>query len=140
MQIIQAVKTDKKTIKRFYKSNHYSARFIGDDVCYFIQNDNTAEQELIACVIISYQQSTPFLHALVVNKDYRSKGLATSLVSHCQQQFQQITCFVELPLTKWYLQQGFELTYKQQLATKLASRLLAYQQKSPFLQSLIWQK
>ena len=56
---ILANKADKKSILRFYKDNHYSARFIGYDSCYLIkENDN-----IIASVIISlaneWQQIKP---------------------------------------------------------------------------------
>ncbi|KGJ99035.1 GNAT family N-acetyltransferase [Thalassotalea sp. ND16A] len=140
MQIIQADKTNKKAIKRFYKNNHYSASFMGDDACYFITEDSADNTNIIAGVIISYQQSTPFLHALVVTKEYRGKGLSTLLLNHCQQQINLIYCFANNSLCRLYQQQGFASIAANQLPESLKVRLLNYQQKSPSLQSLIWQR
>lgn len=47
--VIVAKKNDKKSILRFYKENHYPARFIGFDHCYLIKVDDN----IIASVIIS---------------------------------------------------------------------------------------
>ena len=50
IKIQSAEKDNKKSIKRFYKANNYSASFMGYDTSYIALH----EGEIIACVIISY--------------------------------------------------------------------------------------
>lgn len=90
----KAAKTDKKDIMRFYKTQRYAASYIGQDQCYFIKVNN----EIIACVMVSAgQESGEFwlLHALVTEKAYRGKGLASILLrfimAESKVELQQIT-------------------------------------------------
>ncbi|WOH38045.1 GNAT family N-acetyltransferase [Thalassotalea fonticola] len=126
MQIQLANKSDKNSIKRFYKSNHYSASFMGDDQCFYM----TSQEEIIASVIISFSSTTPFLHALVVNRNYQHQGLATQIVFHCQHRLPNINCFADKTLTKFYQKLGFECINSNNLPDCLQSRFYSYQRNN----------
>lgn len=133
--LLEAKKSDKKTIKRFYKTQHYSAAFIGYDKCYYFQNNN---EEIIAAVIVSYvclDNKQALLHALVVDKAHRNKSLALKLIAHCLQQHPNIVCFARAELSKLYLTANMTLiTANKPLAEyvspTLISRYNSYQDKT----------
>ncbi|WNC70761.1 GNAT family N-acetyltransferase [Thalassotalea psychrophila] len=131
MQIQLATKADKSVIKRFYKNNRYSASFMGEDQCFYISNNDA---EIIACVIVSYTTTTPFLHALVVKQDQQKIGLARQLVIKCQQQYNDITCFADSDLTEFYQKLGFALINVAELPVNLQPRFQAYNQNNLNLQ------
>lgn len=137
MKIVTAQKSDKKSIKRFYKSNRYSAGFMGDDLCFFITEKMPSAPEntplnpnlnrvIIACVIVSYQYDTPFLHALVVSEKFRNKGLASKLIRHCTALLQNVYCFSTPKHLTLYEQHGFDLINEEQLPLLLKSKYIAY--------------
>jgi len=147
--VIVAKKTDKKSILRFYKDNHYPARFIGFDHCYLIKMDDN----IIASVIISQgnksQQLDPstestsnnndlnlcpnkpayFLHALLVAPNYRRLGYAEHLLAHAIMNHQPLVCFAQESLRNFYLNNGF--TY---IADNLLSQCLPHDLYSRFQQ------
>lgn len=141
MQVICAAKSDKKAILRFYKSQRYSARFLGGDSCYLIKRDN----KIIAAVIVSTIESTSqqcLLHALVVDSQHRHQGLASILIKHCQSKHAEIVCFCQPDLSRLYTLLGFTMLSKQQLFitlnTHLIERFRRYQLKKPSLNALVF--
>ena len=130
MHIQIATKADKSAIKRFYKNNRYSASFMGDDQCFYI----THYEAIVACVIVSYSTTTPFLHALVVQKNQQKNGLARQLVAKCQQQFNDIICFADKDLTEFYLKLGFVKSNANRLPANLLDRFQIYSNKNNLLQ------
>lgn len=127
-----AEKSEKKDIKRFYRQQHYSARFIGLDSCYLIKLDN----KIIASVIHSQLFSTNeqnLLHALVVDKDHRQQKLASQLISYSCSQHPLTVCFADISLSTLYLGVGFKIAPLNVLSANLAPRYLRYQQTSPGL-------
>jgi len=119
-----AVKSDKKTIKQFYRRQHYSASFMGFDTVYFIKHNEI----IIASVIISqFKQCNVqhFLHALVVDKQYQNCGLATQLLNYHHIHAQQIICFAAKQLKELYLNANYNLASSEQLNE---TNLLRYQQ------------
>ena len=104
MKITLAEKSDKKLIKRFYKSQHYSASFIGLDHCYIVKCD----EAIIACVIISsITEQYDFLHALVVDKRFHRQKLASKLLTHTQSLHHPIACFANNLLSTLYTNNGY---------------------------------
>ena len=133
-----AVKSDKKTIKQFYKRQHYSASFMGFDTVYFIKHNDA----VIAAVIISQIKkcnSQYFLHALVVDKQYRNCGLATQLLKYHHIHAQQITCFAATQLKELYLNANYYLASSKQLNETNFLRYQQYQKSKPNLQVFIKQ-
>jgi len=132
-----AQKDDKNSIKRFYKSNHYSASFMGGDTCFIARLDN----EIVGGVIISHDtriDSLPFLHALVVNKQQRGSGIARNLLNEAQRHFNTIVCFADNSLQSFYFKRGFNQTTKNALPTGLTERFIRYQCKNPNLGIFIY--
>ncbi len=159
--VILAKKADKKSILRFYKDNHYPARFIGFDHCYLIKMDDN----IIASVIISQgnksQQVSPtsggssnnsylnlspnkppyLLHALLVAPNYRRLGFAEHLLAHAIINHQPLVCFAHESLRGLYLNNGF--TYiadnllNQYLTPDLINRLQQYSKNKPDLKAFI---
>ncbi|AAZ25550.1 MULTISPECIES: GNAT family N-acetyltransferase [Colwellia] len=156
-------KTDKKAILRFYKDNHYSARFIGFDNCYLIKmGDN-----IIASVIISQgnksqqidtatevtstdifqdlSQDKPqyLLHALLVSPDYQKQGYAVQLLKHTITHHQPLICFAHTSLSKLYLENGFTLIADDLLCKflnpALYNRFQLYLKHKPELKAFIHQ-
>lgn len=133
-----AVKSDKKTIKLFYKQQHYSANFMGLDTVYFIKY----EGDIIASVIVSLMKknnSQYLLHALVVDKKYRNQGLATQLINYCDVNGQDIICFAISSIGKIYLNAGYHLGCSKQLNETNLLRYQQYQKSKPSLQVFIKQ-
>ena len=138
--IRSAIKSDKKDIFRFYKSQHYSARFMGLDQSYLILLDN----EIIGSVIIS--QITPdnhqhFLHALVIHHQYRKQGLATKLLNEVLPDYQNVVCFADVSLSSFYLANKFKQTplleVSNRLTEQLSVRFTRYSKKKPLLNIFI---
>ncbi len=64
---------------RFYKSQQYSARFIGKDHCYIVKLNN----KIVASVILSAGQVCGdywLLHGLVIDKVMRGKKIASVIL------------------------------------------------------------
>ena len=135
MDILTAEKSDKKDIKRFYKNNHYSASFMGNDQCFMIKDDNA---QIIAAVIVSVISDKPFLHALVVNQNERGTGRATQLLEHCQSISPMIYCFADLSLNRLYIASNFKSIDQEQLPASLHSRFQRYKQQNNTLTAFYW--
>ncbi len=156
--VIVAKKNDKKSILRFYKDNHYPARFIGLDRCYLLKVDNN----IIASVIISQgnksQQLDPsiasnselnlqqskvpyFLHALLVTPKYQRLGYGEYLLKHVMMKHQPLICFAQESLSQLYLNNGFtNITgnvFNQCLPPDLINRFQRYSKKKPDLKAFI---
>lgn len=99
---------------------------MGDDQCFYISQ----QDEIIACVIISFTSTTPFLHALVVNKTYQHKGLATQLVIHGQKLLPNICCFADINLSNFYQKLGFERVESNKITVNLQTRFYNYQRNN----------
>lgn len=148
--VVKATKVDKKDILRFYKSQHYAARYIGQDHCYVIKMNDT----IIACAMISAgQENRQFwlLHALVIDKQYRGNGLASKLIQTLISKqekskpstslmleselatYPNIVCFADTQLKQLYISNGFTLHNSnediQQLPEEFQQRLLRYRKK-----------
>jgi len=131
-----ADKSDKKTIKQFYKQQHYSASFMGFDTVYFIKHNET----IVACVIVSqFKQcnSQYFLHALVVDKHYRNQGFATQLLNSHYIHARQIICFAVKELSMLYINANYYLASSKQLNETNLLRYQQYQKSKPNLQVFI---
>ena len=148
MLIYEAIKSDKKSLHRFYKSQQYSAKFMGLDKSYIIKSPITGD--IIASVIISKIRAYNhqyFLHALVVDALYQNKGLATALINYVSTIHQPLVCFSIKSLSKLYLQAGMkelitELVEpehidvakgKFKLSTELSTRYSVYSKKQKSL-------
>lgn len=152
--IVKATKVDKKDILRFYKSQRYVARYIGQDQCYFIKMNDT----IIACAMISAGQENGqfwLLHALVIDKQYRGNGLARKLIQTLISQreksnrstslmlegelatYPNIICFADTQLKPFYISNGFTLHNTnediQKLPNEFRQRLIRYQEKQDSL-------
>ena len=151
----KAAKTDKKDIMRFYKAQRYAASYIGQDQCYFIKGNN----EIIACAMVSAGQENGelwLLHALVTEKAYRGKGLASLLLRFIMAEskvelqqvapgntvdknepslprYSKIICFADKVLQPLYLSNKF-INYNAvediaQLPNEFQQRLSRYREK-----------
>jgi hypothetical protein len=138
--VIKAVKTDKKDILRFYKSQQYAASFIGHDQCYIVKID----QRIIASVIISAGQEPGnfwLLHGLVTDKTQRGKNIASFIIHNIisdknerkQIRYKNIICFADEVLQTFYLSNHF-IHYNTcddiaQLPLEFQQRLIRYREK-----------
>ena len=116
--ITLAEKSEKKSILRFYKSQQYSARFIGLDKCYLVKNDGN----IIASVIISKihpDNQQYFLHALVVDKHFRQQGIAHELLAKVMANYRPMVCFCQSSLRFFYQECGWQLVSLTQLDRQL---------------------
>ena len=132
-----ACKDDKKSIKRFYKKNHYSASFMGGDTCFVASENN----DIVGAVIVSTLEnnsSHPFLHALVIDKPIRGCGIASKLLIFAQQNFKTLTCFSDQSLQNLYVKNKFIMENKNALPRSLAERFCKYQNKTPNLRVFIY--
>ncbi len=135
MQIIQAAKSDKKAIFRFYRVQHYSARYLGFDQVFLLKQ----QQEIIAAAMVSRitaDSQYDFLHALVVDSGFQKQGLASTLLKHIKQQSPSLICFAQPKLASLY--QKIAMTQQtpkqiQQLPQHLQLRYSAYLAKQPTL-------
>lgn len=139
--IYTANKADKKALLRFYKSQHYSASFMGFDSGYIIKNEC---EEIIASVIVSQLEADnqqALLHGLVVAKQHRKKGLAKKLILHCLTEHNTIVCFAHEQFKALYQKAGFSRLQAQQveqhLNQLLVTRFRTYHKKQPLLQTFI---
>ena len=130
----QAIKADKKEIKRFYKKQQYSAKFMGLDHCFIAEKDTI----IIASVIISKltdNNQQYFLHALAVDRSYQNQGLASKLLKYAtnhiatKEQPTAIVCFCNPDLIPLYQKTGFNLLTQEELKQTLYSRYLLYRNK-----------
>jgi hypothetical protein len=142
--IHQAIKADKKSLLLFYKSQRYSAKFMGGDTSYFIKNLTT--DNIIASVIISkispdHQQC--FLHALVVDHHYQKQGLATALLKYVVPLHLPLVSFAKKNLSHLYQHAGMTLINTEQidekLSNELATRYYLYLKKQKNLTAFIGQ-
>ncbi|MCJ8320558.1 MAG: GNAT family N-acetyltransferase [Colwellia sp.] len=130
--VITAEKEDKKAIKRFYKQQRYSASFIGFDHCYFIKSSDT----IVASVIVSFIESNnqqAFLHALVVDRKFQKKGLATQLINAIDCGYSSITCFSNSNMTIFYQNFDFQIAGSSLIKPIIEKRFRQYKQKNPKL-------
>jgi N-acetylglutamate synthase-like GNAT family acetyltransferase len=123
--IVTATKSDKKSLMRFYKQQHYSAGLLGFDHTYLIKSSS----EIIGAVIVSaIVENNPqlFLHALVIKQAHRQKKLATKLIQHAllQHYHQNIFCFADETLHYFYHLNGFDQIAQSQLQQPLLRRYL----------------
>lgn len=135
-EFCKAAKSDKKSILRFYKSQNYSARFLGYDHCYFVKQNGS----IIASVIVSQlaeNHSQSLIHALVVKEGLRHQGLATKLIKHCTANHTNLVCFALDKLSPLYLKSGFKLASNSELTEQLSIRFNSYQQKQASMQIFI---
>ncbi len=142
MQVLLAKKSDKKAILRFYKAQHYAARFLGFDNCYLIKKDD----EIIASVIVSgliASSSVAFLHALVVDNQHRHQGAATQLLRHALSLHAPLICFAQPALRPLYLSVNMKLMSADNISANLPEHLLtrfnAYQNTQPTLEVYYYQ-
>jgi len=128
-QLTQAAKTDKKAVKRFFKQQKFSAKFIGLDNCYYIKSAN----DIVAAVIIS--QIKPnlnqlLLHGLVVDKEFRRQGSASRLLTYLKQKYQLLICFADKGLTSFYQNNGFHPIGISEINNELSGRYKQYHSKN----------
>lgn len=130
--ITKAEKSDKKDIQRFYKSERYSACFIGYDQSFIIKERG----EIIASVIVSARFEnfeSFFLHGLVVTKQYRNKGIAHAMLNYISEFFTPLYCFCEQALCRVYLSANFKQINEHALPNDLQQSYCRYKIKQPTL-------
>ena len=148
-KVVEALKSDKKDIMRFYKSQQYSARFIGKDHCYIVKLNN----KIVASVILSAGQVCGdywLLHGLVIDKVMRGKKIASVILQaiinseHLGDKFKKIICFADVALQGLYKKNLF-VTYNstaeiKTLPQELKQRFKRYQSKQPNLHCYLYSK
>ena len=143
----------KPSLKHFYRSQRYSAKFKGYDQAFTITDSATEQrnsqtlannQQIIAAVMISQLQLThsqALLHALVVEKLRQKHGLAKQLLNYslnqCTLPVAQIVCFANVSLAKLYLACGFVLGTEAELTSLLQERYISYRKHQPELKIFI---
>lgn len=130
--LVLASKNERKDIKRFYKKQHYSARFLGLDSCYLIKLNNVIIASVIVSQIIICNQQT-FIHALVVDKNHNHRGLATQLLTYITKHKNNLICFADERLSKLYGKAGFIEVNSDKLTGTLNKRFQQYIIKKPNL-------
>lgn len=106
MILNKSTRKDKKSIKKFYKGEHYSASFMGYDHCYTATYNN----EIIGSVILSYVNKIneyALLHALYISPLYRNNGYANKLINYACNEHNNILCFADKSLDGFYKKNGF---------------------------------
>jgi N-acetylglutamate synthase-like GNAT family acetyltransferase len=124
-KIFLAVKSDKKTLKRFYKLQRYSASYIGLDHCFYISQG----QNIIAAMIISQinkSNAQYLLHGLVVDKNFQHQGLALALLDKACTNFTNLVCFADSELSSLYLKANFTQVESHFLSAELFNRYHQY--------------
>jgi len=127
-----ATKTDKVSIKRFYKQQKYSAGFMGFDHTMLA----LVGESIIGAVIaskIEEHNSQYLLHGLVVSQHYRCQKIASSLIKQMTKRYAPIYCFADNSLTHFYINNGAKQSSEDELSMTLACRLNAYRKYSPTL-------
>ena len=97
-----ANKTDKASIKRFYKEQKYSAGFMGYDHTMLALVGET----IVGAVIVSRideNNSQYLLHGLVISKGYRDQKIASTLINQIKKRYAPIYCFADSSLANFYL-------------------------------------
>jgi len=135
-----ANKQDKKNILRFYKSQHYSARFIGHDHCYLILlNDKIIGSVIISQITADNHQH--FLHALVIEVQYQKQKLASKLLKEVMLHHKKIVCFADVSFSPFYFANKFKkvplIKIDNTLTEQLSARFTRYSKKSPSLKIFI---
>jgi len=125
--ITTAIKSDKKSLMRFYKQQQYRAGLLGFDTVYIIKHEGV----IIAAVILSAlikDNSQLFLHGLVVDKNFLHQGLASDLLQYSQNihSAKSIVCFANNELSELYQKNGFALSNEKKLLSPLLARYLQY--------------
>jgi GNAT superfamily N-acetyltransferase len=147
--VVKATKADNKAIKRFYKTQRYSASYIGQDHCYLVKNQSI----IIASAIISAGQENGdywLLHGLVTDQEYRGLKIASSIIrkiidqgNHTQDKgYTNIICFADSELRPFYLANRF-ISYNainelNKLPLEFKQRLVRYQEKHKNLQCFLY--
>lgn len=129
-------KPQKKSVLRFYKQHHYSARFIGHDTCFII----TKNDEIIGACIISKVEQVNFFHALVIDPKFQGRGLASKLINDSLNTFGSLLCFADIKHHQFYLKLGFSAVNNEQFQSEtsfqpLISRFKSYKRKQPLLKA-----
>ncbi|MBA6265666.1 GNAT family N-acetyltransferase [Colwellia sp. Bg11-12] len=137
--IVTATKSDKKSLMRFYKQQHYSAGLLGFDHTYLIKSSSEIIGSVIVSAIIENNQQL-FLHALVIKQAHRQKKLATKLIQHVllQHYHQNIFCFANETLRYFYHLNGFSQIAQSQLDQLLLKRYLGIKKTNSTL--LVFQR
>ncbi len=137
---VKALRSDKRSIKRFYKEHGYSASFMGFDTAYLIKLDD----HIIASVIVSYitdNNNQALLHGLFVHKDYRNQHYASLLIQHAKQKHLSMVCFVDKALMPFYGRLGFNLiNNNNQISSVNLERLYIYLRYIPQLVAVTYLK
>lgn len=146
--VIKATKVEKKSIMRFYNTEHYPASYIGQDHCYIVKAGNV----IIASAIVSAgQESSNFwlLHALVTSKAHRRRNIASFILqtivseknSQAKFRYEKLICFADIALQEFYLTNHF-INYNirndiAKLPEEFRQRLTRYRVKQRDLQCFI---
>lgn len=125
--ITTAGKTDKKSLIRFYKQQHYSAGLLGFDHVYIMKHEDV----IIGAVILSALEKDNlqlFLHGLVVDGNFQHQGLASKLLEYARgiHSSQSIVCFASYELSEFYQKNDFKLSQEKELLSPLLYRYLQY--------------
>ncbi|MGB1261727.1 MAG: GNAT family N-acetyltransferase [Cognaticolwellia sp.] len=147
--VSKATKVDKKAIMRFYKAQHYTASYIGQDHGYIVK----CGEDIIASAIISAGQekgSYWLLHGLVTDMAHRGNGIASLILQAIfseknplsQAKFTKIICFAEPKLQPLYLSNHF-ITYNTeneiaQLPHEFKQRFKRYREKHKSLTCFLY--
>ncbi|ASP47383.1 GNAT family N-acetyltransferase [Cognaticolwellia beringensis] len=136
----KATKADKKELLRFYKTQRYSARFIGQDHCYIVKINN----HIIASAMISGGQVSDnfwLLHALVTVKAEQGKSIASLILQTIindeheneNARYENIICFIDSELQQFYIKNNFsKYNTKDEIASlpvEFKQRLIRYREK-----------
>ena len=134
-----ANKADKKEIKRFYKTQQYSAGLKGYDITYLAMQNNSIIGTVI-CSGLCMSANQYLLHGLVVNHYYHHQGLASNLINHCWHHLYSLSskalsvvCFAEQNLAHLYLKNNFNVADANKLTPLIKARYEAYLKTQPQL-------
>lgn len=130
--IKKGYKSDKRKLQRFYKSQKYSASFMGYDHFYLL----TIDEEILGAVMISYLSQTNkygLIHALVVSQNYQHKGYASELIKKIKSEHSDIICFADYKLSKLYTGVGLHIELPKNIPNYLTERYKSYKLKNESL-------
>lgn len=151
LKVSAATKFDKKDIQRFYKAQHHSARFIGNDLCYLVK----IEQKIIASAIVSAGQEnsdTWLLHGLVTDNNFRNLGIASLILKSIMAvknednliNFTKIICFADQLLQSFYCSNHFQIIPKidetDDIPAEFIMRFKRYRKTKKNLQCFIYRR
>ena len=149
--VLKALKTDKKNIMRFYKTQQYAASFIGQDHCYIVKIGN---QVIASAIISAGQESGDFwlLHGLVIAKIQRGNNIASLIIQAiindknelAKSRYEKIICFADKKLQWLYKSNNF-INYNthdeiDKLPKEFKQRLTRYRKKQQNLQCYFYSK